>query len=215
MREEEDLHEEKEWVLYIDGKKWIGEDLEEGIKDSKHFTINQENPNEILSFSSKMAFKKWADSKRMLQQYERFMDGLSEARKIRYPKTPDEEERMRKKLVQDVRFSNKKLRELLKEHKVEPHEIDKIKELHKKYDFLDSAILYNHSYYHDDWIYLRTGHHPKLSWYGFNDRTNSVWSTHGIILFRHSWYRGYPFYAFNMCANLGWFRNRASSAIVF
>jgi len=215
MSEKGNLQEEKEWILYIDGKKWIGEDLEEEIEDSKYFTINQENPNEILSFSNKMAFKKWADSKGMLQQYEQFMDGLTKARNIKYPKTPGEEEDMRKKLVQDVRFKNKKLREILKEHKIEPHEIDKIKELQKKYDFLHSAWLFNRTNYGGSYKYLPHGRHPKLSWYGWNDRTDSVWSTRGVILCRHTWFRGYKCYIFNWRKNLGWFRNRASSAIVF
>ena len=211
--------EKKEWVLFIDGKKWIGDNLEEEIEDYEYVVMGLEDPNEILGFSNKETFKKWADSKGMLQKYEELMDRLTKARSIKYPKTPGEEEEMRKKLVKDVRDKNKKLREILKEQKIEPHEIEKIKELQKKYDFLQSGTLYDNTNYWGRPLWLPRGIHPKFSWYSFNDRAESCinhnFTTGWILLFQHTWFRGYIRIMYYRCSDLGWFRNRASSAIIF
>lgn len=216
MSEKENLQEKKEFVLFIDGKKWIGEDLEEGIEDSEYVVIGLEDTKEILGFSNKETFKKWADSKGMLQKYEQIIDAITKARNIEYPKTPGEEEEMRKKLVKDVRDKNKKVREILKKHKIEPHEIEKIKELQKKYDFLQSARIYDRTRFRGSSRYLPSGDHPHLGWYGWNDRAEScVDYGYFTILFQHIWYKGFPFIILRQSKYLGWFfRNHASSAII-
>ncbi|GAG76736.1 unnamed protein product, partial [marine sediment metagenome] len=48
--------------------------------------------------------------------------------------------------------------------KIEPYEIEKIKELQKKYDFLHSAILFDSIHMLRSFICLPRGFHPKLSW---------------------------------------------------
>lgn len=218
MSEMATSQEKKEWILFIDGKKWISENLEKGIEDSEYVMMGVEDPNEILGFSNKETFKKWADSKGVLQKYDQLMDGLSKARNIKYPTTSGEEEEMRKKLVKDFKDKNKRFCEILREQKIEPYEIEKIKELQKKYDFLHSAILFDSIHMLRSYILLPRSFHPKLSWYQFNDRTESCinfeYDTNWMILFRQTWFRG-DFRIINWrSSDLGSFQRQASSAII-
>lgn len=205
-------------VLYIDGKKWTGEDIDEGIEESEYLMGNPENSDELLSFTNKRAFRDWYYSKGKLHEYEKLMDAITKAQNIKYPKTPYEEEKIRKKEVQHVMYMNRKLREILKEEKIEPHEIEKVKELHKKYGFLHSAYIFDKTHYRGAWRYLPLGYIRRFKWIRFNDRAESGYVLAlGMILFRHSWFRGKKIIiAFNYPrAHFGWFRNRASSSIVF
>ena len=59
MSEMATSQEKKEWILFIDGKKWISKNLEKGIEDSEYVMMGVEDPNEILGFSNKETFKKF------------------------------------------------------------------------------------------------------------------------------------------------------------
>lgn len=79
-----------------------------------------------------------------------------------------------------------------------------------------AVLLHDDRGYMGDYRVLLPTWHPKMSWYGFNDRAESClfFPPSAVTLFQHTWFSGKPLLLLWPCLDLGWFRNRISSAIV-
>lgn len=105
------------------------------------------------------------------------------------------------------------IRSLLKKKGIDATDPKALLDLHKAGE-IGSMIAYDPPGCVGDWAYFPPGLHPKLSWFGWNDRISSFYNL-GLLasLHRDTWFRGKVLWVPPLARykDLGWWSNRISS----
>jgi hypothetical protein len=214
----------KNEVLILDGKKYTRGPIEKGIGQAKIFTHPRRGQpgNTILGFTSQKLFEEWTKKEGLLDRYKRGRQTIGNTRRHIKPGLPArKQEEIRQLQVKMVKSANRQFAEVLKKHGILPHEIKKIGSLRENYDYfrgpvINSALFFIGVRHTGNLIYLPSGWaYPDLRWFGFDNRISSgiAWWPGTVILFENTWFGGRPFWLWGSRGFLGWFDNRASSAI--
>ena len=144
------------------------------------------------------------------------LEASKKAKKFKKPETYEELVKLKDKYLVKFNKMQKKFDQLLKEHKIQPHEHEKIMNLKQEFESIGSCIIYDWKRFRGRSRYLRDGTHPKFSWYGWNDDVSSIGVLDGyVVLYQHTWLRGSRLWLWHgWYYSLGWFNERASSATV-
>lgn len=209
-------------VLVVDGNRFSGS-FDDAEKKVKYFVYTKKSfdLDEVHGFTTEQKILDWAKQENLLDVTKKGLEYSKKAEKRAESKpTPKEEDELRRIQVSKINLDRKRLLYELKKRGIKPTEAEKIQELVKDHDVIlgpiGSCTIYDRRCV-GAWRFLLGGHYPKFSWFGFNDKTEAIRVWWGLtILCQHTWWRGAQrwYYGPMSYCNLGWFNNRASSAIV-
>lgn len=212
--------------LVIDGV--LQKDAESAAESCEHVicTSIEDGLKKCVGFHTENDVKKWAEENGTLTQYEASFQAELQARSAQ-PKTTHEEELIRLRQSAMIDQHEWLLRELFRLDGRDETDFENIQEYVGKGDIFTgfkfgTIIIYDKTNCKGDWrllpSYTSSIPYPKFSWMKFNDKTESVYNL-GIHykLYQHTWFRGktYSSWAPGKDSDIGWFKNRASSAIVW
>ena len=211
--------------LLLDGKEYtegrFGEGrFEEGITLATHLCLplRATRRNEILGFSTTNTFKAWAKKQGIQADIAKGILKINRAKRQVGRMTKAQKEQLAQDQPVKVRKDTRRVRKLLADKGIRANEAAKIVRLAKRGE-IGSIFMYDYNNYGGRWIHLGSGFYPHFGWFGWNDDVNSVINTSWFwsVLCRYTNYRGTWWWIppFARIPDLGWFKNRASSAIVW
>lgn len=216
-------------IIIVNGRKFPGSFEDAEKQGVKHLCYTKEGieSNRVYGFKDDNALLTWARRHGLHESVKKaFEDDKRMKKQYKKEPTKAEEESIRKNQVARINLHNERFSKLLTKHRIKPNQIDRIAKLKTEYDPIreepiGTCIIYDRRNYVGDWRFFPLGWFPKLSWYGFNDRTESILQILGLtILYQHTWFNWFVWggaqrWYFWSDNDLGWFNNRASSAKVF
>lgn len=197
----------------LDGQKYKEGSLEEGATLAQFLCVEA---NTLIGFTTEDKLLSYVDSKGAKLEVEKMLGSARSARKHISTLTDAEIAKEEAVQIDTVRRANVKVASVLRANGVFPYEERKLLQLAKN-QMIESAILYDSKCTKGSWIYLPEGLWYKLGKFGFNDKTESVLnlSLHWIVLYQHTYFHGQELWLRpGTTCDLGWFNNRASSAII-
>lgn len=206
-------------TIVVNGKKYTGDQFEAGVNQAKYICFSKAGA--ILGFTKQGDFLAWSGETGVGDQTKSALKLVAQA-KARARDLSASDAKLEQLYTKKMEFHRWQIQRVMEELNIQPHETQKITGLKKDINnllfgsVLGSALLYDKKGYVGDWWYLWLGSHPKLSWYGFNDKVESVLVLPGefVILHQHAWFQGYALFLYWSRSDLGWFNNLASSAWV-
>ncbi len=209
----------KPWTLVLDGTKYREGAVDEGVTLATHVTVapGARGTPTLLGFSSVDLLRRWtagvglqdsfSEAYRKVQAAIRSANALSGPARETFAKTRGTQ----------VTSETARVESMLRARGIKLDDKARILGLARSGE-IGSALLYDGKKWGGPWRYLPPGAYPKFSWFGFNDVVESVGSltVNWVLLCQHTWWRGVYYWIppLNWIADLGWFNNRASSAVV-
>jgi hypothetical protein len=201
--------------ISINNKKYTGDQFEAGVNQVKYICPGKRGI--FFGFNDQTGFLAWAKEQGIEAKVQ---DTLTKEAQIkaRVDKNIASDAKWKEIQTKQYEFHNWQVQQALKLVKVKPTELKPATRNtinRSLYINVSGALVYDRMNYTGSWQYLWYGWHPKLSWYDFNDKIDSVrlWSD-TVSFYQHTWFQGWCLVLLTDLPYLGWFCNRISSATV-